>query len=533
MKIKIFTLFSLTTILFLFSSSCKKLEGPDPKYYVDPPSNLKISTEETTVSVTWDYPEDNRIVNFVAQLSYDKNFATIAKSDTTGSNEHSAAFTNANLVTEYYVRVRAIAKDIVISSNFTTASLKLESIFQPLTRSDIKATSVVLKWNAPVTGSVTKVVLISASGSAMSPVQLKTSEIAAHSVQIDNLNSATQYTALIYDGDERKGVIVFTTRDINERITINGGTTVYETLQDAVNSAVSGDIIYLGGAKYDFSGVTVTIENKSLTFQPTLNSQTIPEITFKNFDLKGNISNFKISGLKIISTSKLNTTGNTDYNKHIIGLTYVTGNINVVIENSDLSGAESGLCFTQSVGASSAPAAVPGSGIFNISINNCLLHDFGSSGGDFIDFRSGTIDRILVKNSTVYKAARAFLRTDATAAVPSTSNVISIENSTFNEVCSGAFITVKSANASVTVNKCILSNKNSTTANTVSGTGVTLKFDGNNISGSNSTIFTSVKTSTANQTALDPGFASIAGGDFTLGNATLIAAGIGDPRWIK
>ncbi|WP_256012330.1 DUF5123 domain-containing protein [Desertivirga xinjiangensis] len=538
MKAKTLTLLTFTVALITIFTSCEKALGPDPKYYVPSPTISNIVSKETSIDVQWEYSTpDNRVVNFVTQLSLDKNFTTIFKSDTVDATARSTSFEGVNLVNEYFVRIRAIASDMVESSPFVSKVLTLESIFSTPERIDIQATSAKLKWTAPATGTVTHIVVIPMNSAPMSPIQLSATDIANKSITISNLSGATRYSALIYEGEVRKGVVTFMTRDVNEKITINSGSTVYETIQDAVNAAVSGDIIYFGGAAYDFSSTalsTVTVNGKSLTFKAALNSTVTPSITMKNFDLKGNISNFTVSGLKIISISKANTAGNTDYNKHVFGLSYVTGPLNLTIENSDISGAESGLAFSQTVGAASAPSAIPGTGTFNITIDNCLLHDFGNAGGDFLDFRSGTVGNINYKNTTFWNGARAFFRIDATASIL-TGAIIKVENSTFYNFSNGGiFLRTAAPGTAFVLNNNIIMNKISNNGNSIGGTGSTLKLNNNNISGTNAGNITGGVTSGFNigTTALDPTFTNPTAGNFTVGNAAVKTAAQGDPRWL-
>ncbi|ADY50890.1 hypothetical protein Pedsa_0306 [Pseudopedobacter saltans DSM 12145] len=539
MKTKLFT-YSAPLILFfaLIFSSCKKALGPDMLYAVPTPVISNIATKEADLEVAWEYSDDSNISKFVVQLSYDKNFAAVAKSDSIGATERGYLFKNVNLVTEYYVRVKAVAKNIVLTSDFSSKSLQLESIFKPLVRADVKATNVTLKWDNPVSGSVNNIVLIPLNGSPLAPFQLSTTDKANKTVTITGLSAATVYTALINENDNRKGVISFTTRDINERITINSSPIVYETLQDAVDAANSGDVINFGGAVYDFSGAdleTVRITNKSLTLKPEVGSTVTPTITLKNFWLKGNISSFAISGLKIISTSKANTATNTDYNKHIIGVSYVNSTITVTIENSDLSGAESGLIFTQTSTAGNLPEGALSPGIHHLIIRNSLFHDFGNAGGDFIDYRSGTIGNILLENSSFWKLARAFFRTDNTASALGGSKVI-INKNTFNSICNGgAFLRTQAPGVDVTLSNNIISNKTSNNNNSISGTGAVVKANNNNTFGTNSGNFTN-SISTANNvgnTSLDPQYVDPNNGIFTVGNPTVKAAQQGDPRWLQ
>lgn len=495
--------------------SCKKAEGPDLLLYVAPPVVQDLDAKETTVSVAWEYSPDSRVAGFVAQLSLDKNFATIFQSDTVDANARTADFENVSLVTEYFVRVRAIANNIVISSDFAAKSLKLESIFLPLSRADVKADQVNLKWTPPATGSVTSVVLIS-GGVAMAPLQLSAANISSNSVTVTGLSGATDYTALIYNGKERKGVVTFTTRDVNEKITINSNPTIYETLQDAVNAASSGDVITLGIANYDFTGLN-EISGKSLTIKAAAGTGT-PKVSCSGFVLKGAVASLNIQGIKFNITS----------GSYFITATEVIGPSAINIEKADISGPTAGLIYVASGGTAA---------VVDFTINNSIAHDFGATGGDFIDFRAGALKGIKITNSTFYKVARDFFRIDAAVSYATSNSPILVENCTFDNVCGvdgsqGRFFYVRVPKVNgytmMVLNKCIMTNKVRS-----QGGGVTPIIESKNINvfGNASTEWLA-GTVQSNITTLDPQYADVSKADYTVGNATLKAAGLGDPRWL-
>ena len=538
MQSRTFTLLSSVFFLFLTFTACKEDEGPDLHLSIPAPESITVTDQKAKVAtINWEYA-DTRAQTFTIEISANNSFAPILQTKTVEAGIKTVSFDNLGSLTPYFVRIQALADDPMYHSHYATStftSSEIESIFLAVNRADITPTTVILKWDAPKKGSVNKIIVTPTGGTALAPVQLSAADIAAKKITISNLISATSYTAEIFENEETKGEVSFSTKDVNSRITINGTGTNYELLQDAVNAARSGDVIKFGPAVYDFSAATnsvITINGKALTFEAEVAGARMPEITLKTFVLKGNIPSLKVSGLKIKSISK---STDTDYEKHIFGATYLTGETNIVLENSDFSGAEAGLLFTQTVGAANAPEPIAGSGVLNLTVDNCLLHDFGNAGGDFIDFRSGTLGKITFKNSTLWKAGRAIFRGDATATATA-HNILLIENSTFNSFANGgAFIRMATPGVSVQVTKCIIANKTSANNNVVSGAGTTLKFNQNNVFGTNAASINSVITSGFNvgTTALDPGFADAANGSFTVSNATLKAAGVGDPRWIK
>ncbi|WP_437919063.1 DUF5123 domain-containing protein [Sphingobacterium sp. LRF_L2] len=529
----------LAFICFLINfSSCEKAIGPDMNYYIASPENITLEAVQKSLEVSWDYTGIEQ-VGFLAEVSYVSTFATVVQSDTLGADVRGITFENLGYFAEAYVRVKALSSNLVLHSSFVQASIVPESILKTILKSELTATSAILRWDNPSSGTLTSVLVIDNINNTEREIILSATNLSEQSLLIEDLESAGNYTVVIFAGEDRKGVLTFNAVDLNAAISIEGQTDVYETLQDAVDAAESGDVINIGGAKYDFSSTaleTLTIIGKSLTFRANPESESVPEITIKNFWLKGAIASIKLSGLKILSTSKANTNAtNVDYNKHLLGISYVTGNIDVTVEDCDISGVESGLIFTQSASSTNLPEGALTPATISLTVTNCLLHDSGNAGGDYIDFRSGAVGNIVYKNNTFWNGARAFLRMDATATWVSGST-ISIENSTFYNFCNGGIFLRNAITTGVSfvMNNNIVMNKVSNNGNSI-GTNGTLKLSNNNISGTNAANITNGVTSGFNigTTALDPEFTSASTGDFTVGNATVRVALQGDPRWLK
>lgn len=510
--------------------SCKKRDI-DLLLAVPTPQGVAIATSKAKAEVSWTY-EDERAKTFTIELSQLSTFNPVLATRTVKADSiYKVEFTDLKSLTTYYVRLRTLTGDPVIDSRYNTVnfvSAEIENILLALGTNDLKATSVVLNWKAPAIGTVSHIVITPTVGTALPQITLTPAQIAARTLEVTSLTPATNYKAEIFDGTERRGILEFKTKDLGAAITINNATTEYATLSAAITAAVSGDVIKLTTGTYDYTGTNIAITGKSLTFQAKTTTD-VPVIKVRNFALSGDIGVLKFSGLTIQSAI---TAGSTDYDKHIFGGTYVSGSLDLELDNCNISGAESGLIFTQTVGAATAPTPVPGTGAFSVTVTNCLLHDFGNAGGDFIDFRSGTLAKAFVKNSTFWNGLRAFFRIDAGAAV-SASSIIGIETSTLYNFCgnSGAFLSLKSANIDVRVTKCMLVNKITATNNALQN-GAKATLDQNNLFGTNIANIKSVVTNT-NETQLDPSFANAATFDFKVGNATLKAAGIGDPRWLQ
>lgn len=353
MKIKSFTIYLLAVSLWLGSNSCHKAEGPVLNLGIAAPSDIQLSLDGVTITATWQYGTTESATGFIAQLARDNDFKSLIASDTVDAKVKSVEFDSVGLLNQYYFRVMAVAENIARNSGYSTATLSLESILLDVDPADITGTSVILKWSAPDSGSVTDIVVQSTDSAAMAPVKLSGSDISSQMVSIDGLDPATTYKAIIYDGKTRKGIVNFTTVDTRASILINSGTTSYTSLQDAIDAASSGDTIYVQGS-YDFSAAGVVTVDKSLIIRANPKGMQ-PTIKTGNFDLTGGVSDFKLSGLKLIGTALQEIT-----------VSNLVGSVKVTLENCDISGPGAGLIYA----SSSATGSTTG-----LLVNNCFIHD--------------------------------------------------------------------------------------------------------------------------------------------------------------
>lgn len=504
MKFKSYYL--LFAALVVAAASCRKAPGPVLNLAIASPSSVKVSLKQSTVTATWKYTGHKPAVGFIAQLAEDADFKQLIGSDTVSATTTSVSFDNIGYITECYFRVMSIAENIAQNSPFVTVKLSIGNILQPVDTADLTATSVTLRWTAPASGSVTDVVLIPQDSAPRPPVVLTAADTSAYAVTISDLANATTYTAVLYDGDVRKGVVTFTTEDLSAKIIINSGKTNYASLQDAIDAAQSGDSIKVKGT-YDFSSAGAVTIDKSLVIE-ALDAEDIPSLSTDIINLSGDVGDLTLLNLNLV-----------DKGLHAIDATGLAGTANVTLKNCDISGCSAGLIYT----SSSATSATVG-----LTVDNCFIHDIGNSGGDFIDFRAGTLTALKVSNSTFCNLARAFLRIDNSVSYTG-SDSLSFSNCTINNVCDGGrFLYVRAGNIKLSFSKCILTNEVSNQSNGTPPTVATACDE----AGSNSDSFLQFATLVANLT-VDPQYKDASAEDFTVGNATIKAAGIGDPRWLQ
>ncbi|MFD2033837.1 DUF5123 domain-containing protein [Belliella marina] len=523
------TFLVLSTIIY---SGCRDLD----EFSLDTissPTDLEITKDGRNATLSWTQSPDTRIDSYEVQLGTDSEFSSILSIDTIAVSEKSFLFENLESEQTYAARVRALNPDPLTNSYYSSISFtsnEIENIFRILTNEHIGVGQVLLRWNEPSEGSVTRVTLTPIEDGDQITVELTQEEIVSREVRVEGLSeSRVEYVAEIFDGEINRGELRFFSLDINAAITVDGES--YINLQAAIDAASSGSIIRVGASAYDFSGLqngTITINGKSLTIEAATEGSIKPDIKIRNFDLRGNVGYLRIKGIKIQSISKAENSANTDYNKHIFGVSYVTEQFSLEITDCELTGAESGLVFSQGVGAASAPEPIPGTGIFGVTIENSLLFGFGNAGGDFIDFRSGSVSGVVVKNSTVWNSARALLRADPDVIFTGTNGFL-LENVTIDNFCNGGrFVDVRTEGKTV-VRNSIISNKASNQGNRMQN-GASLEIHNSNLFGTNINNVTAGATLT-DRIDLDPQYGNAVNGDFTVNNATVKALSIGDPRW--
>ncbi|MDD4192144.1 MAG: DUF5123 domain-containing protein, partial [Mangrovibacterium sp.] len=180
--------------------------------------------------------------------------------------------------------------------------------------------------------------------------------------------------------------------------------------------------------------------------------------------------------------------------------------------------------------------------IASISMDNCIVTNILTDGGDCIDYRSSYVAKLTLKNSTFNNCApaRDFVRfDDASATFPGMTSDVLIDHCTLYGVSNGTsrrILYVRFQTNTLTVTNTIIA---ATTGYYTNQTNSAQPECANNnyfnapgfITGG-STVSGAKFDISGTHTLLDPGFANAVTGDFTLSNQTLIDNQIGDPRWI-
>ncbi len=503
----------IVAILMILSvSSCTKEDELITELSVErefaPIGLTSIIRNQTIVELTWTTEET--VDYYVVDFSTDEAFTAIVQTVNVNASQLPIQVPLAG-ETFYYIRVKAVSARGLDDSKYatTTAQTLTEQIFLPIQPGDIQATEALLRWipNSDVTEIVVNPGNITRS---LSPEE-KVSGIAT----ITGLTGETDYTAMIMNNSTIRGVRNFTTG-----IDIGTGTLVLPTddLFQMIADANPGDILVLEAGDYTDQIGTITL-NKSLTLRGLRNfDKPLLKVSFSivggatnvsliDLDLTGDIATDLTDVVRYSGAGSFNSLTITGCNIHQYNRSFVAGNTTSAILNT-------------------------------LTVNNCVVTDVLTSGGDFIDFRNSDVLNVTVSNSTFNNCApgRDFFRIDAAGDSNGTGQTCNIllDSCTLYGVSNTAdrILYVRFNSNDITVRKSIFAETTAYYSNQ-SSTDANIDFISNNYFNA-SGFYDSAQTrydATTTYTTLNPGFTNAAAGNFTLSNQTLIDNAIGDPRW--
>ncbi|WP_434036479.1 DUF5123 domain-containing protein [Formosa sp. 4Alg 33] len=416
--------------------------------------------------------------------------------------------------TLYSIRVKAISNRGLDESTYavTTARTLTQQLFLAQEDGDVLATEVMLRW-VP-NSAVTKIVLQPGNIAH----ELTAQEITDGIAVISNLDSETEYTAQLLDNTVVRGNITFTTGiDLGDGILV----TPEEDLFQVIADADAGAIIILDG---DYTAQIGTIEiDKPITIQG-----------LKSFDKpKLKVSFSVVTGATDISLIDLDLTGD------------VGTELTDVVRYSDVGNFESLQikgCNIHTYNRSFVAGNETGAILNNLIIDDCIVTNVITSGGDFIDFRNSDVLNISITNSTFNNCAtsRDFLRIDAAGNSNNTGKTCNIllENCTLygiSNTSSNRIFYVRFVSNDITSRNNLITDTAVEGYSDNSATDETITFDNNNYFNAPTLYDESVARydNTNTYETLDPGFEDAASGNFKVTTQTLIDKNIGDPRWLQ
>lgn len=212
-------------------------------------TKMSVSTKATEVEYTWS--TNNLAEYYIIELSTDSLYDDVAMGEHASSivyGEDKSIKTSPIILdgldgeTKYFLRVKAFSS-VKKESNWSYLddySFKTKSE-QIITKVVVKSTAVTLQW---LEGAAVTHVDISKDGNVVKTVTLTDSEITEGEATITELESSTDYTATIYNGDAKRGEVSFqTTMAIPDGFTL----VALEEGDDFVEvvNALSGKVVLL------------------------------------------------------------------------------------------------------------------------------------------------------------------------------------------------------------------------------------------------------------------------------------------------
>nr|WP_319397728.1 DUF5123 domain-containing protein [uncultured Carboxylicivirga sp.] len=426
--------------------------------------------------------------------------------------------------TAIYARVKAISSYEGTDPSYWSSVIfetNAENIF---TEPTLGGEEVTLFWSP---GAKVSHIIIT-QGETDTKRELTDTEIEAGSAIITGLIFETDYTASIYNNDVKRGNIDFTT--LPDGILLNSESDIEEALANAED----GEAFILEGGEYINAQGTITID-KNASFI-ALNPDDRPLLKVQFVIADGATNTVLLSGIDFEATYT-DEEGDQQLDHGVQIKPSQDGAIlgDIIIENCTFTGHKKSLLAA-------------GSGSFSaesITINNCVVTDLNSNGGDFIDFRKSFVKTLTITNNTfdncAYNAqvkAREFVRFDGASkgnayddGVNTPTIIVKYNTlyqcSIFNDEKAGRLFYVRWENTQEVI-EC--QNNIFSDMNMVD---YYIGFDDASLSLKDNFYYNSASLLSDDGAGTDenPGFADADGGDFTISNQNIVDLNVGDPRW--
>ena len=467
---------------------------------------------QVNVELSWTVDENHN--SYIVEVSDDStSFDNIVKTVEVNPDEL-PVLVPLESETFYSIRVKAISERGLDDSSWATirAQTLTEQIFIEGEPGDVKAKEAILRW-VP-NSEVTEISFSPGDITYNITAEDKSSGIAT----VTGLTPETDYTATLLNDSQIRGVKTFTTGiDIGTGILV----TPEDDLLQIIADASSGDILVLEPGDYTEQTGTITLD-KSITIRG-LRSFDKPLLKL-NFELIGGAEDVELIDLNLQGLGE----GSSDL-QDVLRYTG-PGNYNSLL----ISG-----CNIHDYGRSFIAGNETDAILQTLTVENSIVYNIFTSGGDFIDFRNSDVLNINLFTSTFYNCApgRDFLRMDASGTSNDTgvtSNIV-IDSCTFYAVSdddSRRLLYVRFVSNDVTVRNTLITETESEGYADREGIDESPSFSNNNYFNAPGFYDTSQYIfDDSNYFNLDPGFVDPSTGDFTITNQTLIDNNIGDPRW--
>lgn len=507
----------LSLFLALVISSCSSKDELITELVVErefAPVDLTVRVRnQTFVELNWMIRDD--VQNYVVEFSADDpSFTTIFETLNVTADELPITV-GLEGETVYSIRVKAISSRGLEDSKWAVgeATTLTEQLMLPFEPGDVGATQVTLRWTPGV--NVTQIVI--QPGDIMHDItpQEKVDGIAT----VTGLTGETDYNAQLLNNAKIRGTASFTTGiDVGDNTLVLPTDDLFQMIADAS----SGDILLLEQGDYTSQIGTITLD-KSITIQGLR----------RDFKPQLKVSFSIVAGAEDVNLIDLDLTG--DVATELTDVVRYTGvgNFNSLL----ISG-----CNVHDYNRSFIAGNVTDAIVQSVTVENCIVTNILTSGGDFIDFRNSDVLNVSIKTSTFNNCApgRDFLRLDDAGTSTQTGltcNVL-IDSCTIY-ACSNSsskrLLYVRFQLNKIIVQNTLIAETNSEGYSDQSRTDPTPTFNNNNYFNAPG-FFNSAQVVydfTDTYTELDPGFVDVTTGDFKVTNQTLIDNQVGDPRWLQ
>ncbi|MFI1744265.1 DUF5123 domain-containing protein [Thalassobellus sediminis] len=511
MKIKYILNTLFTTIIALTVISCGYNEDVIEELSINrefAPVNLTANVRtQTSVELNWTTNDnmDYYIVEFSAD---DPTFSTIFLNEQVTADQLPITI-RLEGETVYSIRVKGVSLRGLNDSSWALGEAETlsEQIMLPSEIGDIQYDKAILRWE----GGLNVSHFIIQPGDIRHDITAQ--EKADGLATVEGLTSDAETSVILYNNTKVRGTAAF-----NTEVDPATGTLVStnDDILQMITNAASGDVLLLEAGDYSAQTGTANLD-KSITIRGLLSySKPLLAINFQvndgttdlnliNLDLNGNLS----------TSDVVRYTGVGNYNSLLIS--------GCIVHD-----------FSRSFIAGNVTDAI----VQSVTVENCIVTNILTSGGDFIDFRNSDLLNLTVKTSTFNNCApgRDFIRLDAAG----TSNGNAICNILLDSCtlygCSDSssrrILYVRFQTNLVTVKNMLITETDSEGYADRTGVDENPIFDNNNYFNapgfydSSQFIF-----DTGTFTELDPGFVNALEGDFTITNQTLLDNQVGDPRW--
>jgi hypothetical protein len=467
---------------------------------------------QTTVELNWTV-RDN-VDHYVVEVSADDTeFTTIFKTIKVAGTELPLQIALEG-ETVYSIRVKAISTTGLEDSKWSTvtATTLSDQLFLATVDGDIQAKQATFRW-VP-NSNVTQIVVNPGDIKHVITAEEKANGIAT----VTGLTGEKAYTAILYNNAKKRGFATFTTG-----IDIGTGTLVKITddLFQKIADANSGDILVLQPGDYSAQTGTISL-SKSITIRG-LRSYDKPLLKV-SFSINAgaaevNLIDLDLNGGKTLTDVLRFNAASTNY-----GSLLISG------------------CTIHDFGRTFIGGSVSNSKVASVIVDNCIVTNIITTGGDFIDFRTTYVAELTLKNSTFNNCSvgRDFFRVDNAAGLTGTglTTFVLVDACTiYNKAMTATnrFLYVRFVTNVSTIRNTLFAETPAIYTNQAATAAPT--FLNNNYFNS-AALFTTAATpikfdNSGTYTALDPQFGNVLTGDFTIKNQTLLDNKVGDPRWRK